>query len=75
MTSNLIYFWCQLIGLLSQIFTSDMFLLIAHNITQQHGSSEYDSEMLGVQFEYESPSVAFQTLHYCIRRAHGYVTK
>jgi hypothetical protein len=69
-TSNLSYFWCQPIGRLSQVFTLDICLLIAHNITQQHDPSKYDSEMLGVQFEYESPCATFQASQYYITRAH-----
>lgn len=70
MTLNLIHFWCQSIVRLSQISTLDICLLIADNITQQHGPSKYDSEMLGVQFEYESPCTAFQASQYYITRAH-----
>jgi hypothetical protein len=35
------------------------FTCTKHNITQRHGSSEYNNGMLGAQFEFESPTQFF----------------
>ena len=46
-------------------------MMSLHSITQRCGSLEYHSEVMWVQYEFESPGAFFWASHYHIVRAHG----